>query len=141
MNSTNSPKLVCTVADIREALSTALRQWRFYAEERPDEDLATATHAEGEIYQHAARVLASLPADGVVVSREDAEFAAAWERVKAGAAAHGTWAISLMTNNEETWTADVESLRTDGPTWMATEDTDLAALTALAEKLEADDGR
>lgn len=88
--------------------------------------------ADGTIY---SPEVPSAPADGVVVSREQAAFAEAWERVKAGAAAHGTWAISLMTNNEETWTADVESLRTDGPTWMATEDTDLAALTALAEKL------
>lgn len=40
-----------------EALKIALRQWRHYAEERPNECLETETHEEAKLYQECLKAL------------------------------------------------------------------------------------
>lgn len=126
-----------TVADIRAALETALRQWRFYSETEADDDLATATHAEGLNYQHAARVLASLPTDGVILSREDAEFAAAWDAVEA----HPGWRVERLVHAPEEaplapdWWRAAALTESHAPLCWAEGPTPTAALQALIEKL------
>ena len=48
------------IKEAHEALKTAQRQWRHYAEFRDDDNLETATHHEGRLYRTGQAALAKL---------------------------------------------------------------------------------